>query len=224
MIVSDPRIDKVRFATVDVGNEVVLQIPPHDGVDSYRTAWYAVGEAAYMGNVEEYAIEFRNIVDEATPKVYGFLLRDIVSSHIWLRQRTRLPVLDLKDVVFFQAYTRLDEVRQTAHSALSEIKRIEDGATIPGQRPLRSSIKFKSLLIAAQLRQYLGNSYGQNWFENPEAGKFLRHIASPGSRILSNEILRMIHADSLSEVPLVEELRQMIVLSAKPFVASRRTH
>ena len=224
MITTDPLIGETRFTTVDVGNEVDLHVPQRDGVYSYRDAWHGIGEAAYMGNIDEHALEFKNIVDEVTPKVYGYLFRDLVSSHIWLRQRTQLPVADLKDIVLHLAYVRLSEIRLIAQETLSEIKQVEEGAVGKGQKPLRSSIKFKSLLIASQLKQYLGNSYGQNWFENPEAGRFLRRIASGGSRTLSNEILRRIQADSLSEIPLVEELRQMIVLAAKPFVATKQTH
>ncbi len=223
MISADPQIGEIRFSTTDVGNEVDLRVPQGDGVDSYRAAWYGIGEAAYIGNVDELAIEFKNIVDEVTVKAYGYLFRELVSSHIWLRQRTRLSVADLKDIVLYQAYVRLAEIRALARETLSEIKQVEEGTVGQEHETLKALIKFKSLLMASQLKQYLGNSYGQNWFENPEAGRFLRGIASGGSRTLSNDIFSKIQADSLSEVSLVQEIRQMVVFSAKPFVAAQKT-
>ena len=64
----------------------------------------------------------------------------------------------------------------------------------------------RAWIRAAQLRAYLRDSIGADWWERSETGDFLRVLFLEGTRPSSEEIASRIGYDPLDTAPLLDEL------------------
>jgi hypothetical protein len=63
----------------------------------------------------------------------------------------------------------------------------------------------RAWIRAAQLRAYLRESIGGDWWERPETGTFLRELFTQGTRPSSEDVAAQIGFDPLDTRPLVQE-------------------
>jgi hypothetical protein len=63
----------------------------------------------------------------------------------------------------------------------------------------------RAWIRAAQLRAYLRETIGPDWWERPETGAFLRTLFDEGTKPSSEEIAARIGFDPLDTRPLLEE-------------------
>jgi hypothetical protein len=64
----------------------------------------------------------------------------------------------------------------------------------------------RAWIRAAQLRAYLRDSIGADWWERSETGDFLRVLFLEGTRPSSEEVAERIGYDALDTAPLLDEL------------------
>ena len=64
----------------------------------------------------------------------------------------------------------------------------------------------RAWIRAAQLRAYLRDSIGTDWWERSETGNFLRGLFLEGTRPSSEEVAKRIGYDPLDTAPLLDEL------------------
>ncbi len=63
----------------------------------------------------------------------------------------------------------------------------------------------RAWIRTAQLRAYLRETVGAEWWERPETGRFLRDLFVQGTRPSSEEIAERIGFDAFDTRPLLEE-------------------
>ena len=64
----------------------------------------------------------------------------------------------------------------------------------------------RAWIRTAQLRSYLREEIGADWWERPETGEFLRALFGEGTKPSSEEIAARIGYDPLDTAPLLDEL------------------
>jgi len=64
----------------------------------------------------------------------------------------------------------------------------------------------RAWIRTAQLRAYLRDEIGSDWWQRPETGEFLRGLFHEGTKPSSEEIAERIGYDPLDTAPLLEEL------------------
>jgi hypothetical protein len=64
----------------------------------------------------------------------------------------------------------------------------------------------RAWIRAAQVRSYLRSTVGEDWWESPETGAFLRDLFAEGTRPSSEEVAARIGTEPLDVDPLVGEL------------------
>ena len=65
----------------------------------------------------------------------------------------------------------------------------------------------RAWIRSAQLRHYLLDQFGADWWRSEQTGEFLRNLFSEGTRPSSEEVAGRIGYDPLDTDPLVSELR-----------------
>ena len=64
----------------------------------------------------------------------------------------------------------------------------------------------RAWIRAAQVRAYLRETIGEDWWRRPETGAFLRDLFVQGTRPASEDVARQIGVDPLDTDALVAEL------------------
>ena len=64
----------------------------------------------------------------------------------------------------------------------------------------------RAWIRTAQLRTYLRDEFGEDWWARPDTGHFLRGLFREGTKPSSEEIAARIGYDPLDTAPLLDEL------------------
>jgi len=201
-------------AAVRVPEEVYLVIAPHGGRDDYETILHEAGHAAHFAHVAP-TIDFerRHLGDNSVTEAYAFLLQRLAAEPSWLARR-----LDAEDTVAIAEHSRAAKtvlVRRYAAKLGYEIE-LHDGAGDPATlrssyaRTLSSAMRLdwpaamwladvdpffyaarylRAWALEAELARELRESFGREWFVEPEAGARLRALWSEGQPPAAGELL-----------------------------------
>lgn len=226
---------------IDVPNDVRLSIKPIGGFDDYSALFHETGHGEHYANTQENAMEFKYLGEPTVTENFAFLSEYLLSNQAWLRIHTTMPTAVQKDFLRFQAFHRLYFIRRYSAKFLYELQ-LHSGVANPeslyaalqskslGFREIPSDTKrylgdvdaffysasyLRAWYLEAQLNAKLSRDYGVNWFENPQAGEFLRSLWSHGDRYDGNEFVKMIGYGAITPDALMNELKMMIVFSAK---------
>ena len=226
---------------VDVPSDVRLSIKPIGGVDDYAALFHEMGHGEHYANTRENAFEFRYLGESTVTETYAFLSEYLLSNQAWLRLHTRMPVRAEKEFLRFQAFHRLYYIRRYSAKFLYELE-LHDGVADPaglyaqlqstatGAHEIPSDRKrylsdvdalfysasyLRAWYLEAQLSAKLRREFGFNWFEHPGAGEYLRGLWGHGDRWDGNELARMIGNEAITPDALLDEVKLMLLFSAK---------
>jgi len=241
---SEPREKKNPRAvcyTIDIPHDVRLSIKPHGGADDYLALFHEIGHGLHYANTEEHAFEFKYLGEPTVTETFAFLSEYLLANQAWLRLHSRMPGPVLKEFVRFQAFHRLYFIRRYSAKFLYELE-LHSGAVNPAveyARLLSQSLGYKSVssdekryltdvdplyysagylrawFLQSQLNAKLTDDLGFNWFEHPEAGRFLRSLWSRGDRLNGDELAHTLGYESVSPDQLLSEVQAMLLFSTK---------
>lgn len=234
----DGKLPRASCASVRVPQELYLVIQPQGGQSDVHEALHEFGHALHFGHTsEELDFEFRRLGDNSVSEAYAMLLDHLTYDPTWLATFTTLRGTELKTFVRAQGFSELFSVRRYAAKLLFESQlyasdadwgslpdlyvKLLDSAT--GFRHHRSAafvdldrqyyvVRYlRAWQLQALLRGELTTRYGPFWWNNPEAGPWMRDSMwrlgqSESADALSSRICRQ----GLSFDELVRSIETMI--------------
>jgi hypothetical protein len=214
----DPRPNKsprAFCAPVRVPDEIYLVVPPVGGRDDYFALFHEGGHAQHYAWVDAaLPFEFRCLGDNSVTEGFAFLFDHLIEDPEWLRRR--LGVQDDGSLAAHVRAQRLVFLRRYAAKLSYELELHSDGrplddlADVYAQR-LSAAVRvdwpaatfltdvdpgfyaanyLRAWSLETHLRASLRERFGVAWFEQPEAGSFLRSLWRDGQRLNADELLR----------------------------------
>ena len=204
------------------------------GLHDYQALLHEAGHALhYAGCDPSLPYAFRRLSrDHALTEIYSFLLESVSREPGWHAEHFELDADEAQDraegtkfleVLLFRRYAaKLDyeleiwsDFGRAPEYAPVYAKRIR-AATGFRYRPdayladmdggFYSADYLRAWIRSAQLRAHLRDEVGEDWWQRPETGQFLRELFREGTRPSSEEIAGRIGFDPLDTEPLLEEL------------------
>jgi hypothetical protein len=204
------------------------------GLHDYQALLHEAGHALhYAGCDPKLAYTFRRLSrDHALTEIYSFLVESITREPAWHAGHFDLAADEAAEhaegarfleVLLFRRYAAkldyelelwsdfehapayADTYAQNLREAIGFRYR-PDGYLADMDDGFYSADYLRAWIRAAQLRAYLRDSIGTDWWERSETGDFLRVLFLEGTRPSSEEIARRIGYDPLDTAPLLDEL------------------
>jgi hypothetical protein len=204
------------------------------GLHDYQALLHEAGHALhYAGCDPDLPYTFRRLSrDHALTEIYSFLVESITREPTWHAVHFDLGAADAADHAEGARFLEVLLFRRYAAKLDFELELWSDFEHAPAYadayaRNLREAIRFRfrpdgyladmddgfysadylrAWIRAAQLRAYLRDSIGPDWWERSETGDFLRGLFLEGTRPSSEEVAERIGYDPLDTAPLLDEL------------------
>jgi hypothetical protein len=204
------------------------------GLHDYQALLHEAGHALhYAGCDPNLPYTFRRLSrDHALTEIYSFLVESITREPAWHAEHFELGAEDAAEHAEGARFLEVLLFRRYAAKLDYELELWSDFEHAPAYadtyaRNLREAIRFRyrpdgyladmddgfysadylrAWIRAAQLRAYLRDSIGPDWWERSETGDFLRVLFLEGTRPSSEEIAERIGYDPLDTAPLLDEL------------------
>lgn len=204
------------------------------GIHDYQAFLHEAGHALhYAGCDPELPYTFRKLSrDHALTEIYSFLLESVTREPGWHAEHFDLDAAEAADhaeatrfleVLLFRRYTaklayelevwsdfeRAPEYAATYAEQLraaTGIRYRPDGYLADMDDGFYSADYLRAWIRTAQLRAYLRDEIGEEWWARPETGDFLRALFREGTKPSSEDVAARIGYDPLDTAPLVEEL------------------
>ena len=219
-------------APVRVPDEVYLVISPVGGRDDFAALFHEAGHTEHYAHVDAaLPFEDRYLGDNSVTEGFAFLFEHLVSNPDWLRRR--LGVDDPAAIVEHTRASKLVFLRRYCAKLAYELE-LHGGAPVDGLQevyarrlsdalhvdwPVSSWLSdvddffyaaryLRAWALETHTRAALDERFGPTWFEEPEAGSFLRDLWRRGQGAEGGEgILAAVGGSELSFDVLREDLR-----------------
>jgi hypothetical protein len=204
------------------------------GIHDYQAFLHEAGHALhYAGCDPRLPYAFRRLArDHALTEIYSFLVESVTREPGWHAEHFGFDEEEAEDraegtkfleVLLFRRYTAKLEYEL---ALWSDFEHAPDYAPVYAERQ-RAAIGFRyrpdgyladmddgfysadylrAWIRTAQLRAYLRERVGVDWWERPETGAFLRELFREGTKPSSEAIAARIGFDPLDTGPLLDEL------------------
>jgi oligoendopeptidase F len=219
---------------IKVPDEIKLVMMPHGGHDDYAALFHEAGHAEHFGCVNAgLDMEYKRLGDNSVTETFAFLLEYLLTNEKWLKQHT--PMKDAKSYLNFLHLYKLFFLRRYAAKLSYEIKlhtskTLEDMDKIY-EATLDKVLKFKNgrtiylldvddgfycaqylraWIFEAQLRATLQKKFGEQWFNSPEAGKFLTKLWADGQKYDVIELAKQLGYSGLDIKPLLTSIQKQL--------------
>jgi hypothetical protein len=217
----------------DPPNVVHLITRAQGGLHDYQGLLHEAGHALHYAGVDPaLSYTFRRLArDHALTEIYSFLLESVSREPGWHAEYFELGAEEagenaeaarFLDVLLFRRYAakldyELELWTDFAHAPDYATKYAErlraatgfryrpDGYLADMDDGFYSADYLRAWIRAAQLRAYLRDSIGEDWWERAETGAFLRSLFAEGTRPTSEDVAARIGFDPLDLRPLLEE-------------------
>ena len=200
-------------APIEVPGRVVLVIQPIGGAEDWHALFHEAGHTEHYAHTSAHLpVEARRLGDVAVTEAWAMLLELLVNEPRWLERR-----LDFGRAADFAAEAsavQLYFVRRYAAKLLYELElhsagtldsmptryaeRMHEATKIdywPGDYladvddGFYASGYLRAWALEAQLRTFLREEFGSDWFARAEAGSLLRELWYEGEGLTADEIL-----------------------------------
>ncbi len=204
------------------------------GLHDYQAFLHEAGHALhYAGCDPELPYTFRKLArDHALTEIYSFLLESVTREPGWHAEHFELPADEAEtraeatkflEVLLFRRYAaklhyELEVWSDFEHApdyapmyadnlrAATGFRYRPDGYLADMDDGFYSADYLRAWIRTAQLRAYLRDEIGSDWWQKPETGELLRRLFHEGTKPSSEEIAERIGYDPLDTAPLLDEL------------------
>jgi len=215
---------------LDVPKKIVLGAMPMGGRYDYETVLHEAGHALHAASTPaELPFVFRLSDEKSLTETYSSLFENLTLNEKWLRQI--VGIRDPRELLDFAYFSRLFVTRlytakldyelslhrEGIQSKKQLYKELHERAVKVCYNPLNYLVSvddgfycaeyLRSWIGEAQLRKYLVDEFGDEWFANPESGLLLKELWKEGSRITVEEMAEKL-GQTLSSKFLYDEIRQ----------------
>lgn len=219
---------------IEVPDRVVLVIQPIGGADDWKGLFHEAGHAEHYGNTSaDLSVEERRLGDVAVTEGWAMLLQHLTDEPAWLTRRLDFP--RPADFAVEGATELLYIVRRYCAKLLYELElhTATDVSAMRSRYPefLSSALKIvpsptdyladvdsgfyvsgylRSWAFEAQMRDFLRERHGNDWFAKREPGSLLRELWAEGSRLDADELLRQVTDAPIEMEAVAERIRERI--------------
>jgi hypothetical protein len=221
-------------APIEVPERVVLVIQPIGGPDDWRALFHEAGHTEHFAHTSpELTVEERRLGDNAVTEGWAMLLQHLVDEPAWLTRRLDFP--RPAEFAAEGAAGLLYFVRRYSAKLLYELEfhAVEDPVELSGRyvellgdalkiEPSRTdylgdidsgfyaTAYLRSWAFEAQVRTFLREKFGNDWFARREAGSLLREVWSEGQRMNADDLLRELTGDTIEMEAVVDVIRESL--------------
>jgi hypothetical protein len=221
-------------APIEVPDKVMLVIQPMGGPDDWRALFHEAGHTEHFAHTSrDLSVEERRLGDNAVTEGWAMVLQHLTEEPAWLTRR-----LDLSRPQEFAAEGAaglLFFVRRYCAKLLYELEfHAADDPTTMSDRYvelLGDALKIepsptdyladidagfyvssylRSWAFEAQLRDFLRERFGNDWFARREAGSLLRELWELGQKPTAEELLRDVTGQTLELASVGTRVREFL--------------
>ena len=219
-------------AAIEVPDRVMLVIQPIGGKDDWEALFHEAGHTEHFANTNpEATFEARRMGDMAVTEGWAMLFEHLVTEPAWLNRRLDVP--KVSELAHEGAVSLLYFVRRYCAKLLYEIEFFQtDAITEMRSRyvellgdALKLGINPESYLddidgsfyvtgylrswaLEAQLRDFLREEFGTDWFARRPAGDLLRELWSLGQGPTADELLKDVSGATLELASVATRIRE----------------
>jgi hypothetical protein len=216
---------------IEVPEKVMLVIKPTGGPDDWRALFHEAGHAEHFAHTSaSLSVEDRRLGDNAVTEGWAMLLEHLTDEPGWLTKMLDFP--RPHDYAREGAAVLLYFVRRYCAKLLYEIEfhQADDPTALRSRYVELQSDALKitpasedylwdmdgrfyvhaylrAWALEAQLRGFLREKFGTDWFSQRSAGSLLRELWSEGQRMNADELLREVTGGSLEMESVAERVR-----------------
>jgi len=218
-------------APIRIPEEVKLVTKPSGGPDDYDSLMHEAGHAEHFAHIDhDLPLAFKRLGDNSVTEGYAFLLQHLLHSWHWLSRI--LGVDDSEDYLRYARFKKLWLLRRYASKLQYEWELHDNmdgaekryssilgdalGVSVPPERYLADTDDafycaqyLRAWIFEVQLRRFLEEQFGKEWFGYPGAGEFLRSLWKMGQERRAEELVSEMGYDDLDAGCLIEELLQL---------------
>jgi hypothetical protein len=218
-------------STPRVPDEVYLVMPPIGGREDYAALFHEAGHAEHYGCTDAgLAFEFRHLGDNSVTESFAFLLEGLTANPQWLEQilgadgaEAAIEHARAARLVMLRRYSAKIAYEVELHGPDADLRAMPerystllgDRIGVPWPRENWLSDVDPSFYVACYLRAWalevdwresLVERFGEAWFEDAEAGIWLRGLWARGQRLDADRLLAETTEGSLDFGRLALEL------------------
>jgi hypothetical protein len=217
---------------IEVPDKVMLVIQPIGGADDWRAFFHEAGHAEHFANTSrELAMEEKRLGDIAVTEGWAMLMQHLTDEPAWLTRKLDFPrphefaAEGMMWLLFFvRRYSAklLYELEFHTSDDLSEMpKRYVEllGGALKVEPSAANyladidagfyvSSYLRSWAFESQLRDYLRERFGNEWFTQREAGSLLRELWAEGQKPTADELLKDVTGAEIQMAAVGDRVRE----------------
>jgi hypothetical protein len=219
-------------APVRIPDEVYLVIARRGGLDDYEALFHEAGHAQHFAHMpRSLEAEYRYFGDNSITESFAFLFQHLTANPAWLRARLDLADPGLVEgqarsvkLVFLRRYAAKLAYELELHSSPPSLDPLEDvyarrlgdalhvewqsSGWLSDVDPFFYAANYiRAWALETHVRRLLVERFGELWFEEPEAGDFLKTLWAEGQRLRGDELLMELTGAELDYMALVDDLQ-----------------
>jgi hypothetical protein len=219
-------------AGIEIPERVLLVIQPKGGLDDWRALFHEAGHAEHFANtMPGLLVEEKRLGDRAVTEGWAFLMEHMVDDPAWLRRRlvfgdpatlasdsavnllwlSRRYCAKLLYEIELHQTDDLQAMKSRYVQLLGDALKIEPSETdwladVDGG--FYATEYLRAWAFEAQMRFYLRERFGSEWFTKREAGSLLRELWSLGQKPTADELLRDLTGAEIELEAVAERARE----------------
>jgi hypothetical protein len=221
-------------AGIEIPDRVMLVIQPIGGADDWRALFHEAGHTEHFAHTSrDLPMEDRRLGDNAVTEGWAMLLEHLTGEPAWLSRRLDMPrphdfavegatgllyfvrryCAKLLYELEFHAADDVTKLQPRYVELLADALKIEPSPTdyladIDGGFYVTEYLR--SWAFEAQLRDFLREKFGNDWFSRRDAGSLLRELWSLGQRPTADELLADVTGAELQMAAVAERVREVL--------------
>ncbi|MGQ9705842.1 MAG: hypothetical protein ACUVWP_02415 [bacterium] len=226
---------------IKVPEDIRVLGKPSAGIEDYTTLFHEMGHAQHYANCKERYYEFKLLGDGGITEGYAFLFDSLFMEPKFLIEEVGVPFEVAKKIIWRNLFTDLTLLRY--YISLFNFERFlhkGDGDPVKFYRDIMvknlllpkttedaelgylsanedfySVYYLEAWFLSAMLRDYLKSHYGERWYKNKGAGKFLIELWNSGERYNTVEIAKRLGYDGLDIETLIKTIKERYEFATK---------
>ena len=222
---------------IEVPDRVVLVIKPQGGPDDWRALFHEAGHTEHFAHTSSsLSVEERRLGDNAVTEGWAMLIEHLTIDPVWLTRRLDFPrpgpyaaegaaqllwlvrryCAKLIYEIEFHAAPDVTAMRSRYAELLTDATKVRYTDTdylADMDASFYSSEYLRAWAFEAQLRAYLRETFGNDWFAKKQAGSLLRELWSEGQRPTADELLQDVAGQSLELDAVADRIREALALA-----------
>lgn len=215
---------------LNIPGKIILVTSSGEGFNVHRHLYHEFGHGFHFMNTSpNLKYEFRRMGDHAVAEAYSALLESLMFNESWLAKRG-YP----KEIAKYAYYHRCYLIRKYWAKIKSELFVHLNGTyqkdninyfnkwysrtlnsnfdsmwwAFSLDDELNAASQMRGWLLSAQINEFLKERYGVDWFENRDAGVWLKELFNYGYKYNADEISKIIGYKKLDAKALIFELNR----------------